>query len=119
MIELAALTVDCADPGSLAEFYAAATGGELLRSDADSAWLGVAGAVWIFRRADGYQPPSWPSPEVPLQMHMEFYVEDVDAAEAELVALGATTAPEQADRARGLVVMLDPAGRPFCICARS
>jgi hypothetical protein len=117
-IELAAITVDCADPGPIADFYKAAADGELVRADADSAWVRIAGTLWIFRRVEDYQRPSWPSTEVPLQMHMEFYVDDIDVAERQLTGLGATTANYQSNREGGLLVMLDPAGHPLCIMTR-
>ncbi|MEY9876768.1 hypothetical protein ABH931_006279 [Streptacidiphilus sp. MAP12-33] len=118
-IELAAITVDCADPGPTADFYQAAANGELVRREDDSAWVRMAGTLWIFRRVVDYRRPSWPSSTVPLQIHMEFYVDDIDAAEARLTALGATTAEYQSNREGGLLVMLDPAGHPFCICTRA
>jgi len=117
-IELAAITVDCEDPGPMAAFYQAAADGEFVREDADSAWVKIAGTLWIFRRVENYVASSWPSHDVPLQIHMEFYVDDIDAAEEKLTGFGATTAEYQPGRAGGLVVMLDPAGHPFCICSR-
>ncbi|WP_328459462.1 VOC family protein [Streptomyces sp. NBC_00448] len=114
-VELAAITVDCQDPGPIAAFYQAATGGESVRSGADSARVKIAGILWIFRRVEDYRPPTWPSARVPLQMHLEFSVDDLTAAEEELIGLGATTAEYPSDRAAGLLVMLDPAGHPFCI----
>ncbi|WP_161790251.1 VOC family protein [Streptacidiphilus carbonis] len=50
---------------------------------------------------------------------MDFFVTDLDSAKKQLHAHGATTPQHQPnDRARGLIVMLDPAGHPFCIAAR-
>lgn len=117
-IELAAITVDCADPAPMANFYIAAADGELVREDADSAWVKIAGTLWIFRRVEDYVAPSWPSRAVPQQMHVEYCVDDIVAAEEKLTAFGATTAEYQPNRAGGLVVMLDPAGHPFCIGSR-
>jgi len=46
-------------------------------------------------------------------MHLDIQVEDLDAAVAEAVALGARVAEFQPpDNVR---VLLDPAGRPFCL----
>lgn len=50
---------------------------------------------------------------------MEFSVDDLTAAEEELIGLGATAAEYPSNRAAGLLVMLDPAGHPFCISERS
>lgn len=68
---------------------------------------------------DWYVPPVWPE-EVPAQtkmMHFEIRVDDVEAAVARAVSLGAHEALNQpADRdARTLRIMLDPAGHPFCL----
>jgi hypothetical protein len=51
---------------------------------------------------------------VPKQAHFDLGVDDLDTAQAELIALGATAPPTQPqpDRWR---VLLDPAGHPFCI----
>ena len=35
-----------------------------------------------FGRVDGYTPPRWPDPAAPKQFHLDFYVEDLDKAEA-------------------------------------
>ena len=47
-------------------------------------------------------------------MHLDIEVTDLDAATADAVALGARVADFQPqDNVR---VLLDPAGRPFCLC---
>lgn len=118
VVDLAAVVVDCKESDPMAAFYQAACGGEIIRSDADSAWLKVSGVTVIFREVEAYQPPSWPESDVPMQMHLDFNVDDIDAAEARLQEHGATTPQYQPHRADGLVVMLDPAGHPFCIGTR-
>jgi len=72
----------------------------------------------IFREVEEYRAPTWPSPDVPLQVHLDFFVDDVDTAEALLRRHGATTHDYQPHRENGFVVMLDPAGHPFCIGTR-
>jgi hypothetical protein len=51
-----------------------------------------------------------------MQFHLEFFI-DLDEAEALLHQHGATTPEDRPGPAadRGLRVMLDPAGHPFCI----
>jgi hypothetical protein len=51
-------------------------------------------------------------------MHFEIQADDVGAAVAHAVALGAREAePQPPDRSPDqLRVMLDPAGHPFCLC---
>jgi Glyoxalase-like domain len=120
IIDLAAVIVDCAAQESdvMAAFYRAACGGEIIRSDAGSAWLKVNGITVIFREVEGYQAPTWPESDVPMQIHLDFNVDDLTGAEALLQQCGATTADYQPHREQGLVIMLDPAGHPFCIGTR-
>src|SRR5258708_37694005 len=109
---LASAALDCSDPAALAAFWAALVGGEVaFTSDefcavkTDHGWLAT---VLV---AD-YQQPSWPDPAVPKQMHLDLAVNDLDAAEAEAIRLGATRPAAQPapDRWR---VLLGPAGHPL------
>ncbi|MFE6307723.1 VOC family protein [Nocardiopsis sp. NPDC057823] len=111
-----AVTLDCADPLELAAFYSRATCLPLdPRSTADFAALEPGdGIALAFQRVDGYRPPRWPGQEVPQQIHLDFAVGDPDAAQAELLALGAT-APAGQPNAERWRVLLDPAGHPFCL----
>ena len=118
LIDLAAVIVDCAQAPPVAEFYRQALGGEILSRDDDSVMLGVAGLRIIFREVPGFQPPSWPGTDVPMQVHLDFEADDLDATEAELRRLGATTPEYQAHRSDGLIVLRDPAGHLFCIGTR-
>jgi hypothetical protein len=57
------------------------------------------------------QPPTWPDPSSSMQMHLDFLVDDVDAAEARVLAAGATRFDvPPGDHFR---VYADPAGHPF------
>ncbi len=115
---LGAVVVDCAEAAPLATFYQSVFGGEITRSDQSSVWLRLGGVTVIFRAVDGYQPPTWPSSAVSTQVHLDLWVDDLDQAEARLHRLGAVTVePEPAGPGRHRV-MRDPAGHPFCICAR-
>lgn len=109
------IVLDCDDPARLSTFYAALldwnAGGE-------GGWADVrnpAGDQCIsFQQVDGYRPPQWPGQDVPQQMHIDVMVDDLDAAEAAVVALGATKAEHQPGTT--FRVFLDPAGHPFCLC---
>ncbi|MFC7923793.1 VOC family protein [Streptomyces cinereoruber] len=119
IMKLTAVTLDCADPLALADFYHRATGLPVHeRSDAEFAGLvrGPAGAGLFlgFQRVEGYRPPSWPGRDVPQQLHLDFDVDDLDEAAARLVALGATVPADQ-PRPDLWRVVLDPAGHPFCL----
>jgi catechol 2,3-dioxygenase-like lactoylglutathione lyase family enzyme len=106
--------VDCPDPRALAAFYTELTG---LARDADNDdWvtIGPRDAGWrlAFQRVEEYTPPEWPGQQVPQQFHLDIAVDDVDAAEPKVLALGATRLPGEGDDFR---VYADPAGHPFCL----
>jgi hypothetical protein len=106
---LAAVSMDCADPQRLADFYAALLGGRQLWARESSAGVEVSGGVLVLQRVDGYVPPVWPGTSI---VHLDLTADDIDAAVDRAVALGAVL-PEQPDpRWR---VLLDPAGHPFCL----
>jgi catechol 2,3-dioxygenase-like lactoylglutathione lyase family enzyme len=119
IMRIAGITIDCDDAAAMASFYAHALGGTISHQDATGAQVGLAdGQLLLFRYVAEYQPPTWPSRELPIQLHLEFYVDDVRLAELELQRLGAATAKFQDETDRDLTVMLDPAGHPFCIIKR-
>ena len=118
VVDLAAVIVDCRDAAPMLTFYQAACGGKIVRRDDGLVWLKVSGVRVMFRELANYQPPTWPSSDVPMQIHLDFFADDLDETEALLRQLGATTPDYQPHREDGLVVMLDPAGHPFCIGTR-
>ncbi len=118
LASVAAVVIDCREAAALAAFYQSVFGGEIIRADKDSAWLRVGDLTVICRAVAGYQPPTWPNSAVPMQVHLDLWVDDLDQAEAQLHQLGATTADPQPPGLGGLIVMHDPAGHLFCICAR-
>ena len=113
------VVIDCPDPAGLAEFYRGLIGGTVTSAEDD--WVVLepdAGYRLAFQRADDHVPPTWPTPERPQQFHLDVTVDDVDAAEPAVLALGARrhdVQPGQADGGR-FRVYLDPAGHPFCFC---
>lgn len=117
---LRAVVLDCPDPVGLARFYGALVGGEVtVLDDGDWVTLRDGGDVRLsFQRVDDYQPPDWPSPDKPQQFHIDVTVDDVDTAEEQVLALGATKHALQpgVDRGESWRVYLDPAGHPFCLC---
>lgn len=109
--------LDCPDPLALATFYAELLGWTVADdSDADWAEARPEAGSWIaFQRVDDYAPPQWPGQQHPQQMHIDVSVADLDAGEAQVLAIGATKHEYQpGDSFR---VFLDPAGHPFCLCA--
>lgn len=118
LLSLGALVVDCEKPGPVAEFWAAAAGGEVVGRDATSVSVTFDSTLIIWRAVADHRPTTWPSPSVPLHAHVDWWTDDLAAVEAKLLALGARPAELQAHRADGLVVMVDPAGYLFCIGTR-
>ena len=108
--------IDCPDPGALAAFYAALLGGTTAVDD-DGGWVALdqgGRAGMDFQRVEDYRAPAWPGQESPQQLHIDVDVDDLDAAEKAVLALGATKPPHQPGTT--FRVFLDPAGHPFCLC---
>ncbi len=111
------IVLDCPDPGALARFYAELLGWPITWQQPD--WVVVAAsdrsAGLAFQPVADYQPPDWPDPARPQQLHVDVMVDDLDEAEPLVLALGARrlTAPDSAWR-----VYADPAGHPFCLIPR-
>jgi hypothetical protein len=118
--KLRAVVLDCQDPVGLARFYGALVGGEVTEHDGGD-WVTLRDGADVrlsFQRVDGYQPPDWPSGDKPQQFHIDVTVEDVDIAEKQVLALGATRHAVQPgiEGGENWRVYLDPAGHPFCLC---
>ncbi|WP_433794597.1 VOC family protein [Actinoplanes sp. CA-252034] len=108
------IVIDCPDPAALAKFY-----GEMLdwKAEPTENWVDLKadyGQCISFQQVENYTAPVWPEQEVPQQMHLDVVVDDLDTAEAAVIALGATRHPTQPGTT--FRVLLDPAGHPFCLC---
>ena len=87
--------------------------------DGDNTWVelyGDFGTTLSFQAVEGYRAPSWPGQERPQQAHIDIGVTDLDAAQQQVLALGATLL-EDWNGTRTWRVLTDPAGHPFCLCA--
>jgi hypothetical protein len=111
---LAAVSLDSAEPSTLAAFYHQLLDLEVMFESEDFIALRGAGILLTTQRVMDHRPPDWPQGDVPKQLHLELAVTDLDEAEAQAVALGAVKAEHQAapDVWR---VLIDPDGHPFCI----
>jgi len=108
------IVIDCPDAGALASFYNAMLDWTI-KTDSDWAEIRAEyGQCISFQAVKGYTPPRWPAQEVPQQMHLDVMVDDLDAAEAAVLELGATKHEHQPGTT--FRVFLDPAGHPFCLC---
>jgi hypothetical protein len=113
------IVLDCPDPLALATFYGTMLDWTVDTANADESdgWIDVKadyGQCLSFQRVEDYKAPIWPGQEVPQQMHLDVVVDDLDTAEAEVIALGASKHEHQPGTT--FRVMLDPAGHPFCLC---
>jgi len=107
--------IDCPDPEALADFYGCITGWPVGHRDDDWVQLDNGGDHTLaFQLAPGHQPPPWPEPDGAQQAHLDFLVDDLDAGEQAVLAIGARRTEVQPEPA-AFRVYLDPAGHPFCL----
>lgn len=111
------VTIDCFSPRALAAFYS-----ELL--DMPERTTDEPSPV-VIRRTDGslpmlafqhsqHEPPGWPDPAYPQQVHMDIYFDDAPAARELAERLGAIPLPAMGG---SCPVYADPAAHPFCLCS--
>jgi len=117
------INIDCQEQKPMREFYAQLTGW-----DRDFHWGALVaenGMIVCFQGCDqdatmdNHIPPVWPeeSGKQQKQMHFDFMVDDLPAAVAEAVRLGATKTAGQCGVSHA-AILLDIAGHPFCLCKR-
>ncbi|GCD90391.1 VOC family protein [Nocardioides sp. LS1] len=106
--------LDCPDPRALATFYATMLDFTLVEQEDWYEARADYGMCLCFQKVEDYRAPVWPGQDSPQQMHMDVVVDDLDEAEAAVVALGATRHEHQPGTT--FRVFLDPAGHPFCLC---
>jgi hypothetical protein len=113
---LALVSLDCAEPIPLAEFWAALLDGTVLALKEEVSAVQTGTLMIATIRVPDYRPPTWPGGDTPKHIHLDLAVRDLEEAEAEALRLGATKADDQPqpDQWR---IMLDPAGHPFCLTA--
>lgn len=132
--ELMHTALDTEDARGLAEFYRELLGlryrpgDEPAADDPDDAdWLVLVddnGARKLaFQQVEELPRSTWPSPEVPMQLHLDFRVptiEDLRRHRQRAEELGATLLLDRAgDEGEPLYVLADPAGHPFCLLVAS
>ena len=112
-IRLDGITVNAPHALALAKFYAEITGGV---ARGTSRWAAVAGpnGFLAFQQVDHFRAPTWPDGAVPMHMHLDFLVDDLEAAGARASAAGATQLDVQPNSDH-CFVYADPAGHPFCL----
>lgn len=102
----------------LALFYAELLEMQIVRED----WLKIGKDAETYPQlafgdgpTENYVAPRWPDPDYPQQIHLDFPVSDLDAAEGLALGLGATRLQDRGD----LRSYADPVGHPFCFYLES
>ena len=96
-------------------FYAALTGWDVIRKDAERFGLRAPNGQEIdFQRAPDHVAPQWPGQELPQQFHLDLQVTDPAAHVERAVGLGATHLRD----GETWITMADPAGHPFDLCQK-
>lgn len=127
--------IDAPDCRALAEFYRALLGLRYRPGDEPPAGSAEDDADWLVLIEDGGRrvlafqqktdtaAPTWPSEDVPMQMHLDFAVPNVEALQRQghrAEELGARLLSDQShDREEPLLVLADPAGHPFCLLVQA
>lgn len=116
-LRVSAVALSTPDVRRLATFYRSLLGWDLV--DDSPRWIRLrppAGGPGIsFHHDEHFRRPVWPSTDGEQQAmaHLDIATDDLEAAVARAVELGATVADHQPQQ--GVRVMLDPDGRPFCL----
>ena len=118
--------VDAPDCRGLAEFYRQLLGlryrsGDEPSDDAD--WLVLVDSrgqrvLAVQRKAD-LARSTWPSEDIPMQMHLDFRVPTLEELHRHRQRAEALDATLLHDRSEPLFVLADPAGHPFCLLVAS
>jgi catechol 2,3-dioxygenase-like lactoylglutathione lyase family enzyme len=111
------VVLEAPDARTLARFYASLLGWKIAKESPTEAAIGPPDGVayLAFQTSPAHVPPVWPPVDDAQQMmmHLDFEVDDLDAAVAHARELGATEATFQPQE--DVRVLLDPAGHPFCL----
>lgn len=129
--ELLQTVIDTTEPRTLAEFYRKLLGYVYRPGDEptgvgeadDPDWLALTDTAGTrrlaFQQVDQLETTTWPSNEVPMQMHLDLTVRDSGELERQrqrVEELGAIVLLDRTnDEDEPLLVFADPAGHPFCI----
>jgi Glyoxalase-like domain len=114
---LTATVIDAPNPQTLGRFHSELLGWPVGTDEPD--WITLrprgGGAGLSFQLESAYRRPTWPAGDGDHQMmtHLDIEVDDLEAASARAVGLGATVAEFQPQP--DVRVHLDPAGHPFCL----
>jgi predicted enzyme related to lactoylglutathione lyase len=111
------IVFDAADLAAESSFWAGLLGGTVAQDDdwhnilVDGEWrMGI-------QLAPNHVPPDWPD-GAPQQIHLDLWVDDLQAAHEQALSLGARLLKpaDDLEATEGYQVYADPAGHPFCLC---
>lgn len=110
------ITFDAPDLAVESGFWAALLDGKV---DAEDDWHSlIVDGKWLmgFQLAPNHVRPQWPDGSQQQQIHLDVWVDDLQAAHDKAISLGATLL-KSADNPKAeeqFQVYADPAGHPFC-----
>lgn len=111
-------TFDAPDLAVESAFWAGLLGGTVAPED-DWHSLLVDGQWRMgFQLAPNHVAPEWPTGDQQQQIHLDVWVDDLQAAHRKVLALGGRLLQESQnlDAIEQWQVYADPAGHPFCLC---
>lgn len=109
------VVLDVADLESATAFWSAVLGWPITFRDADWVSFGTDGSGIALQRVDEHRAPAWPDPYRPQQLHIDLEVDDIEAAEAAVLANGGVRLGRHPEASPPFRVYADPAGHPFCL----
>jgi predicted enzyme related to lactoylglutathione lyase len=110
------IVFDTRNPRELADFWVKVLGGTILPTG-DDTWVTVsdaAGRRVSCQLSPDHEPPKFPDTRGSQQVHLDLDVDDIDEAERQVLALGATRVTEPHEEI-DFRVFRDPAGHTFCL----
>jgi catechol 2,3-dioxygenase-like lactoylglutathione lyase family enzyme len=123
--------LDTTNARHLAEFYRQLLGLQYRAGDEPPADGDADDADWLvlvdsngarklaFQQVERLEPTTWPKPDVPMQMHLDFTVpnrKELQLQRRQAESLGARLLLDRTDdSSEPLYVLADPSGHPFCI----
>lgn len=118
VIPLSGVVLDTPDPKALGEFYQRLLGWDLVADEEN--WVSLRGpegsSKISFQREPKHRPARWPSETdtQQMQLHLDFQVEDLEAAQQKAIDAGATLMDWQPQE-EGVRILADPDGHIFCL----
>jgi predicted enzyme related to lactoylglutathione lyase len=117
-IPLVGVVLDAPEPRELAAFYEGLLGWKIVHGDDN--WVSMEGpdssSKISIQREPEHQRPSWPSKadRQQMQIHLDFQVTDLEAAQQQAIEAGATLMDWQPQK-EGVRILADPVGHIFCL----